>query len=129
MKTKPKIIIDIDGTLCSLKKKKESYSSLKPNVKVLRTLRFYKKKGFYIVLYTARNMKSFQGNMGLINAVTAPLLLSWLKRYRIPFDEIHYGKPWSGLDGFYVDDRVVRPKEFCNYSYKKILGILNESNE
>lgn len=57
-------------------------------------------------------MKSYGGNLGVINAKTAPVLLEWLRKWDIPYDEIIYGKPWPGQNGFYVDDRTVRPDEF-----------------
>jgi capsule biosynthesis phosphatase len=44
----------------------------------------------------------------------------------VPFDEVIVGKPWCGFDGFYVDDRSIRPKEFKDLSYeevKKLLGM------
>ena len=48
-------------------------------------------------------MRSFKGSIGLINKITAPNLINWLNNYKIPFDEIYYGKPW-GYEVSYVDD-------------------------
>ena len=56
-------------------------------------------KGTYIVLFTARNMRTFKGAIGLINKYTAPVVLEWLNKYNIPYDEIIFGKPW-GNEGF-----------------------------
>ena len=39
-------------------------------------------------------------------------ILDWLDKWDIPYDEIIYGKPWPGHNGYYVDDRTVRPDEF-----------------
>jgi len=64
------------------------------------------------VLFTSRNMNSYGGNIGMINANTAKVLLAWLDKWEIPYDEIVYGKPWPGHKGFYVDDRTIRPDEF-----------------
>ena len=42
----------------------------------------------------------------------------------VPFDEIHVGKPWCGDDGFYVDDKAVRPSEFHSMSYEDLRRLL-----
>ena len=38
-------------------------------------------------------------------------IVNWLNKHDVPFDEIHIGKPWCGDDGFYVDDKAIRPDE------------------
>ena len=58
--------------------------------------------------------------IGKINALTLPVILDWLARHDIPFDEVHVGKPWCGTDGFYVDDKAVRPSEFVTLGYEEI---------
>ena len=71
-------------------------------------------------------MRTYDGNIGKIAANTLPIIVDWLKKHDIPFDEIHIGKPWCGQEGFYVDDRAVRPSEFRKHSYdeiKKLLGL------
>lgn len=109
-------VIDIDGTICPIKKKGEKYEELIPYENVIDKIRYYKEQGAKIILFTSRNMNSYQGNLGLINKNTAPILNEWLKKWDIPYDEIMYGKPWPGHRGFYVDDRSVRPKEFIENS-------------
>jgi capsule biosynthesis phosphatase len=106
------IVMDIDGTLCPIKKPGEEYIDLVPYKKILDRLVEYRQKGAYIILHTSRNMKTYEKNIGLINANTAKVLLQWLDKWHIPYDEIIYGKPWAGENGFYVDDRAVRPDEF-----------------
>lgn len=105
-------IIDVDGTLCPIKQDKQQYEDLIPYTQVVDKIREYKEQGAKIVLFTSRNMNSYGGNLGLINARTAPTMLAWLKKWNIPFDEIIFGKPWPGHEGFYVDDRTIRPDEF-----------------
>ena len=48
----------------------------------------------------------------------------WLARHQIPYDEIHVGKPWCGTEGFYVDDKAVRPSEFLALSHDEIHALL-----
>jgi capsule biosynthesis phosphatase len=70
-------------------------------------------------------MRTFSNSVGKINAVTLPIIIAWLERHEEPFDEIHVGKPWCGHDGFYVDDKAIRPSEFCDLSYETIQQLLN----
>lgn len=122
-------VFDIDGTLCPIKKKEEQYSDLVPFPKMVEKLREYRENGAKIVLYTSRNMNSYDGNIGLINVNTAPVLLDWLKKWEIPYDEIVFGKVWPGHQGFYVDDRSVRPDEFLKYSVEELKEICDKSKE
>ena len=46
--------------------------------------------------------------------------MEWLQRHEVPFDEIYVGKPWCGHEGFYVDDKAIRPDEFAKLSYDQI---------
>ena len=107
-------VFDIDGTLCPIKSKDERYEDLIPYPDMVEKLRYYKENGAKIILYTSRNMNSYNGNLGLINKYTAAVLSDWLKKWDIPYDEIIYGKVWPGKKGFYVDDRTVRPDEFLS---------------
>lgn len=118
---------DIDGTLCPIKKKEEEYIDLVPYKEMIDKLREYKEGGAKIVLFTSRNMNSYNGNIGLINANTAKVLLKWLDKWDIPYDEIIYGKPWPGHHGFYVDDRTLRPDEFLKYSVDELDEICKKS--
>lgn len=120
-------ILDIDGTLCPIKQKNECYEDLVPYAEIVNRIQEYKKNGAKIILYTSRNMNSYKGNIGLINANTAKILLQWLEKWSIPYDEIIYGKPWPGHFGFYVDDRAVRPDEFLQYTPKELEEICNRS--
>lgn len=118
------IIFDIDGTICKTKEKDQEYLDLEPEAKVLQKLLDYHSKGFYIILFTARQMRTHNGNIGKINANTASIVLQWLEKFSIPYDEIHFGKPWCGNNGFYVDDKAIRPDEFVNLSYEEIQTLI-----
>ena len=113
-------IFDVDGTLCPIKKENERYEDMVPYSQMVDKIREYKEGGAKIVLLTSRNMNSYGGNIGLINAKTAKVLLEWLDKWEIPYDEIIYGKPWPGHHGFYVDDRTVRPTEFLSKSVEEL---------
>lgn len=120
-------VFDIDGTLCPIKKKEERYEDLVPYPQMVEKLKYYKENGAKIVLFTSRNMNTYQGNLGLIHKYTARVLTEWLEKWEIPYDEILYGKPWPGHKGFYVDDRTVRPDEFLTHTPEELEEICARS--
>ncbi len=118
-----KIIIDIDNTI-TIEDNKIPYSSKKPNKKVIDKIKEYKKLNFEIILFTSRNMRSFNGDISKINKITLPIILKWLDKNKVPYDGIVIGKPWCGTKGFYVDDKAIRPDEFINLNYNEIKKII-----
>lgn len=114
------IIFDIDGTICPIKKKNESYLDLIPYAEMIDKIKSLKKQGYKIVLFTSRNMRTYNGDINLILKNTKPILEQWLQKWNIEYDEIIFGKPWPGPDGLYVDDRAVRPNELLTKSKKEL---------
>jgi capsule biosynthesis phosphatase len=115
--------MDLDGTLTE-DQPGVAYPDKQPRQDIIQKLREYKAAGFEIIIATARNMKTHNNNVGRINALTLPIVIDWLNRHDIPFDEIHVGKPWCGTDGFYVDDKAIRPEEFARMDYDAIRKLL-----
>ncbi len=120
------LVVDIDGTLCDIKTPDQSYAELRPKQEMVERLREYQAKGYRILLFTSRNMKTYKSNLGLINKHTAPVLLEWLEKWGVPYDEILFGKPWPRNKGFYIDDRAVRPDEFLRMSEDEIQQLLGQ---
>ncbi|WP_256091438.1 capsular biosynthesis protein [Candidatus Thiosymbion oneisti] len=120
------LVVDIDGTLCDIKSADQSYAELTPHQPMLQKLREYQAKGYRILLFTARNMKTYDSNLGQINKHTAPVLFEWLSKWDVPYDEILFGKPWPRKKGFYIDDRTVRPDEFLRMSEEEIHKLLGQ---
>lgn len=119
-----RIIMDLDDTICSTLN--GDYGNSLPKHDVIDRMKDFKAMGFEIVICTSRNMRTYSGNIGKINANTLPVIIDWLNRHEVPYDEIYTGKPWCGTEGFYVDDRAVRPNEFASMSIvdiKNMLGI------
>jgi capsule biosynthesis phosphatase len=83
-----------------------------------------KRQGYWIILYTSRNMRTYGGNIVQIMCHTALVLVERLAHHKIPYDELHFRKPWCGHDGFYVDDRAIRPREFAALGLKEVEAIL-----
>lgn len=121
-----KLVLDIDGTITIDSDK--PYSEKPVNKQFVKQMNEYKRMGFEIILFTSRNMRTYDGNIGKINKNTLPTLMTWLKKNEVPYDEIYVGKPWCGFDGFYVDDKAIRPSEFTSLSYEEIQSLLNKEN-
>jgi len=118
-----KLIVDIDNTICETVNGDYENSTIKQSV--LLKLIEYKNKGFEIILFTSRNMRTYKNNIGKINLYTIPVIVEWINNNNIPCDELHVGKPWCGLEGFYIDDKSIRPSEFISKDYEEIKKLID----
>ena len=100
-----RICIDLDGVICRLREPGQQYADLQPVPGAIEKLRQLKAAGHYIIICTARHMKTCQGNVGMVVARQGAVTLDWLKRHNIEYDEIHFGKPHAQV---YIDDNAVR---------------------
>tara|TARA_Y100001958_G_C21199289_1_gene526144 strand:- start:356 stop:733 length:378 start_codon:yes stop_codon:yes gene_type:complete len=100
-----RICLDIDGVICHLKKNNQNYSDVLPIDGAPEKIRELKSSGHYIILHTARRMKTHNGNLGKVISDIGKVTIDWLKKYDIPYDEIYFGKPWANL---YIDDNGFR---------------------
>ena len=118
-----RLIFDLDDTLCTTQN--GDYANAQPITEVVEKLKEYHRQGFTIVINTSRNMRTYQGNIGAINKNTLPIIIDWLRRHDIPYDELYVGKPWCGFEGFYVDDKAIRPDELVKLSYAEICQLID----
>ena len=105
------LVVDIDKTICESPPHKD-YSKCKPIKSFCSKLREENNRGTYIILYTSRNVRTFKGNIGLINKYTSLVLIEWLKNNNIPYDELYFNKPWGYGDLNYIDDKSLSIEEF-----------------
>lgn len=119
-----KLVVDLDGTITTANT--SNYREVSPNIEVIEKLHQYKEQGFSITISTARNMRTYEGNVGKINIYTLPIITEWLEKHKVPYDEILVGKPWCGHEGFYIDDRAVRPSEFANLTFDEISSLIEK---
>ncbi len=103
-----RIGFDLDKTIAKPKGPTQNYDDVEPMEGAVKALKALKKQGWYIVICTARNMRTYQHNIGQVNAKQTPLIVNWLNRWGIPFDEI-WVKPHVE---FFVDDKAI---EFDNW--------------
>lgn len=123
-----RIVFDLDGTL-TYDVPGAPYEDRQPRPHMRELLLDYRARGFTIVIATSRNMRSHANAVGVITAKTLPTIFAWLERHEIPYDEIFVGKPWCGDDGFYVDDKAIRPSELRSMSYEDIRAMLDREHE
>jgi capsule biosynthesis phosphatase len=100
-----RICIDLDGVICALKEPGENYANLEPVPGAVEKLRQLRAAGHYLIICTARHMKTCEGNVGQVVARQGAVTLDWLKRHGIEYDEIHFGKPHAQI---YIDDNALR---------------------
>jgi capsule biosynthesis phosphatase len=117
------LVVDIDGTLCPIRESGQRYEDLPAEPVMLARLRRLADQGWRIILHSSRGMRTYDGSVEEINREVLPALLTWLAARGVPFHELHMGKPWAGENGFYVDDRAVRPREFVEHSFEELADL------
>ena len=113
-----RICFDFDNTLVTHPTIAGDYTSVLPIQRNINYLKLLKSLGHTIIIATARRMKTHKGNVGAIVADVGRVTLDTLDKFDIPYDEIHFGKPYAN---FYIDDLAVN----ANSSLDKALGIYN----
>ncbi len=99
-----RICLDVDGTLCEIKSHGDDYATVRPLPHAAEAIRALRAAGHYVILATARHMKTCGANVGLVVARQGPTLIEWLSRHGIEYDELWFGKPHADL---YVDDKAM----------------------
>lgn len=110
-----RICFDLDNTLVSFPVVKDDYTTVKPILKNIQFLKNLKLMNHTIIIYTARRMKTHNGNVGKILYDVGKITFDTLERFDIPFDEIYFGKPQADI---YIDDLALN----CFDNMEKELG-------
>eukprot|EP00242_Pyramimonas_sp_CCMP2087_P001077 CAMPEP_0198228712 /NCGR_PEP_ID=MMETSP1445-20131203/113742_1 /TAXON_ID=36898 /ORGANISM="Pyramimonas sp., Strain CCMP2087" /LENGTH=419 /DNA_ID=CAMNT_0043909131 /DNA_START=99 /DNA_END=1355 /DNA_ORIENTATION=- len=97
---------DLDNTLVTHPTVAGDYSTCEPIPHMVKVVRDLHAAGHYIIISTARRMRTHNGNIGGVTADIGVVTFRTLKEIGIPYDEIFFGKPWAQ---FYVDDLAVDP--------------------
>lgn len=121
-----RICIDIDGTICELRKLNEHYKDLQPIVGSIQKIQQLKQQDHYIILYTARHMRTCQGNVGKVIALQAHILIEWLQKYGFVYDELIFGKPDADV---YIDDKALEFKGNWNKTYDQLSNLNFKNNK
>jgi capsule biosynthesis phosphatase len=99
-----RFVFDLDNTLCTGPKVSGDYSTTEPIPRNIEYLKQLHAQGHYIIIATARRMRTHAGKVGAVVADVGMVTLEWLKKHEIPHDEVCFGKPWGQ---FYIDDLAV----------------------
>ena len=121
LSTPKRYCFDLDNTLVTYPKVKGDYNTVEPIEKNINFLRLLKDYGNTIIIYTARRMKTFEGNNGKILANIGKITFNTLEKFNIPYDEIYFGKPYAD---YYIDDLAISSYEDLNKNlgfYKSII--------
>ena len=113
-----RICFDLDNTLVTFPTIQNDYSTVKPIEENINYLRYLKTFGNTIIIYTARRMKTHNGDIGKINADIGKITFETLEKFNIPYDEIYFGKPHAD---FYIDDLAIN----CFDDLEKEIGYYN----
>ena len=119
-----RFVIDLDGTICKLKRPNEVYSEVAPIEDVIDTIQKAHSRGDEIIIYTARGMRTYDGDVERITENVRPVIEKWLEENNVPYDSLIVGKPWAGYIGYYVDDRALTPQEFVRYTPSTLIVTL-----
>eukprot|EP01116_Phalansterium_solitarium_P021646 TRINITY_DN6811_c0_g1_i2.p1 TRINITY_DN6811_c0_g1~~TRINITY_DN6811_c0_g1_i2.p1 ORF type:complete len:691 (-),score=232.11 TRINITY_DN6811_c0_g1_i2:164-2236(-) len=103
-KRKMRFCFDLDNTLVSYPTVHGDYSSVEAKSKNIQLVQELKAAGHYIIIQTARRMKTHNANVGAALRDIGLVTFETLSRFEIPYDEIHFGKPYADV---YVDDLSV----------------------
>ena len=120
--SKKRFCFDLDNTLVTFPKKKGDYKTCEPINKNIIYLNSLKKLGHHIIIYTARRMKTFNGDIIKVKKNIKKLTIKQLKDFNINYDELIFGKPYAD---FYIDDLAVDAKNNLEFQ----LGFYYDQNK
>ena len=115
-----RIVIDLDGTICTLRQKHETYADVLVKPGAAEFIKKLRKEGNYIIIQTARNMATCDANLGKVMKNVGKVTLEWLDKHNIEYDEIYFGKPNGDL---YIDDRALRFENWDSLSEEILQGL------
>lgn len=113
------ICFDIDNVICKTNATKD-YSKSIPIKKNIKVINQAYRKGFNIILYTARYMGRCNGNLARVKKQIKPLTLKQLKKWGVKYHKIHFGKPSFDL---FIDDKSIFFRKDWSKLLKKKLNI------
>lgn len=95
------VVFDVDQTVAD--SHGYDYANAKPIQHVVDTVNELYAAGVYIIFYTARYYRKFDGQLDKIYATGYTELTDWLAKYNVKYNRVVMGKP-SGK--WFIDDRA-----------------------
>lgn len=99
-------VFDLDGTLVTPPRSVGDYSTVEPVHKTIKLLQYLYEKGHYIIIHTARHMKTCNGDVNEVVERVGDVTRNTLARLGVPYHELVFGKPYGHV---YVDDLSTNP--------------------
>jgi len=96
-----RIVFDLDGVICELKKPSESYADVIPKNDVIEKMKELKEDGHYLIIHTGRHMRTCDGDVSKVIEKIGKITEDWLEEWKVPYDELIFGKPHADI---YIDD-------------------------
>ena len=112
---KMRIVFDLDGVICELKKPSESYADVIPKNDVIEKMRDLKEDGHYLIIHTGRHMRTCDGDVSKVIEKIGKTTEDWLKKWNVPYDELIFGKPYADM---YIDDLGIEFSTMDNLNKK-----------
>lgn len=123
-------IIDVDDTVLTSplnENGKYDYDKSMPINSSVERIRSLKSDGHEIILFTARGMRTFNGDVKKIKKEHEERLIKWLKENDVPYDSLVFGKPW-GPNPIYVDNRNLSLHSFVTSAPEFFENIIKAEN-
>lgn len=118
MDMKKTIVFDLDDTICypnhSETDSVAKYGKATPNTRVIQFMQGLKELGYNITISSARRMVTHSGDIDKIVADIGEITINWLNQYNVPYDDLHFGKPYSST--WYIDDKAMDLNTFYKWA-------------
>tara|TARA_Y100000389_G_C17471116_1_gene531041 strand:+ start:7774 stop:9627 length:1854 start_codon:yes stop_codon:yes gene_type:complete len=120
--TPKRVCFDLDSTLVGPPVVQGDYSTCQPIQKNIDLCNYLRRMNHYIIIHTARRMRTHGGNVGAVVKDVGKITIQCLENLGIQYDELLFGKPYADV---YIDDKAVN----ANDDLQKMLGFYMESFE
>lgn len=110
------ITFDIDETISKWDDNRD-YENFVPYLEIINKINKLYNLGYHITLYTARGMRSMDGDIDRIERELKPPLLTWLKTNNVKYHKLIMGKPYWDI---YIDDKNMTIDKFLNTRVSEI---------
>ena len=119
---KKRICFDLDSTLVYRPTTPGDYNTCRPIQENIDMCNYLKTLNHYIIIHTARRMRTHNGNVGGVIKDIGKLTLDSLHSLNIRYDELIFGKPYADV---YIDDKSIN----ANDDLQKMLGVYFDTFE